>query len=306
MKSAGPVRSSLRRALCTLVVAALVVATLPGTSRSEPPSKKKVPPLAGVTYDFEYDGKDIGRPERAWLGRAFVHTKAAADPSRPLPILVFIHGLNSELIRYRWMGGGNEGDVRRIVSDLIERGDVPPMIVAAPSTIMPAAATVARTSWPAFDLDNFLALTAQKLKGVATIDPQRVIVAGHSGGGCNAKGGLATAVHAKAPVRAALAIDTCMEPDFAGELARARPATHVVVSWQTVTWNKRPIARFKSRFNSDVANAAAPGPGILRELDESRPTEPSPHDAMVGLTLKKWLPKLIAGARGPAGAAAPP
>jgi hypothetical protein len=300
MKSASTPGSRLRRALsgAALLATALVVAALPGTSQGEP--KKKPAPLAGATYDYEYDGKDIGHPERAWLGRAYVHPKAAADPEKPLPILVFIHGLNTELIRYRWMGGGNEGDVRRIVGDLIDRGDLPPVIVAAPSTIMPAAATVARTSWPAFDLDNFLALTAQKLKGVATIDPQRVIVAGHSGGGCNAKGGLATAVHARAPVRAALAIDTCMEPDFAAELARARPTTHVIVSWQTLSWSKRPISRFKSRFTSELASAAAPGPGILRELDETRPTEPSPHDAMVGLTLKKWLPKLVGG-----GAAAP-
>jgi len=260
----------------------------PRRRRPEPP-----PPLDGATYDYALDPRDAGGAERSYLGRAFVHRLAAADPARPRPLLVFLHGINAELIRYRWMGGGNEGDVRRIASELMETGAAPPFLVAAPSAVVPVATAVARTSWPRFDLDRFIDLTAERLRGVAVIDRARVIVAGHSGGGCNAAGGIATAVQAAAtPVHAALVIDVCMDPDVAVPLARARPTTHVVVAWQTLSWAKRPFRDFERAFRRELADHP-PAPGVLRELEHLRPTAPMPHDAMVPLTLRRWLPSLL-------------
>jgi hypothetical protein len=263
-------------------------AKTPSKSKKKPAPK----PLDGSTVDYAYDARDIGRPERAWLGRAFVHSRAAASPSAPLPLVVFIHGLNTDRIKYRWMGGGNEGDVRRIVADLIEEGRIPPVIVAAPSSIIPAAIANASTSWPSLDLDRFLDLTAESLAGVATIDRSRVIVAGHSGAGCNPTGGLPAALKGKTRPLAALSIDTCMGPSIAAELARAHPSTHVIVTWQTLTWAKRPIGDFKATFLREVEKAP-PNPGVFRELEATRPTEPMPHDAMVPHTFRTWLPKLL-------------
>ncbi|WP_437998120.1 hypothetical protein WMF26_47485 [Sorangium sp. So ce185] len=264
-------------------------------------------PLDGATYDYErppasgaveqgaaHAGAPAGAvpPEQRWLGRAFVHRLAAAEPARPLPILVFLHGTNAAQIKYRWMGGGQEGDVRRIAAQLMEAGQIPPILVAAPSAVLPAAVAVARTSWPAFDLDAFLDATAARLRGVATIDRTRVIVAGHSGGGCNREGGVATAVRASIPVHAALVIDTCMDVDIALPLSQSPPATHVVVSWQTMSWAKRPIADFRRAFQRGV-EARPAAPGVLRELEQLQPTEPMPHDAMVPLVLRRWLPPLL-------------
>ena len=256
-------------------------------------SKKKAPPapLDGTTVDYAYDGKDIGHTERAWLGRAFVHKKAAADPEKALPLLVFVHGLNTELIKYRWFGGGNEGDVRRIVQELIEAGQVPPMIVAAPSTVTPQNAVVAATSWMGFDLDHFVAKTEEALKGKAKIDKTKILVAGHSGGGCNIKGGIATALKAK-NLHTVMSIDTCMGTDLATALAQAKRSTNVVVSWQAITWQTRPLKDFRTVFEREVKKTPADS-GILRALDFMTPTIPSPHDAMVSLTLKKYLPMLL-------------
>src|SRR5580700_9346210 len=83
---------------------------VPGAAKARKPDPPK--PLDGTTFDYAYDGRDEGHAERSWLGRAFVHTRAAATPSTALPLLVFIHGMNTEKIKYRWMGGGQEGDVR--------------------------------------------------------------------------------------------------------------------------------------------------------------------------------------------------
>ena len=38
---------------------------------------------------------------------------------------------------------------------------------------------------------------------------------------------------------------------------------------------------------------APPPSGVLRELDYQQPAVPGVHDAMVWITLKKWLPRLL-------------
>lgn len=291
-----------RSILVVLVAAALAIAAPPegragekAAAAAKPAGKgkkpAKPPPLDGTTFDYAYDGKDVGHTERAWLGRAFVHKKAAVDPNKALPLLVFVHGINSELIKYRWNGGGNEGDVRRIVAEMIEAGQVPPMLVAAPSSVVPKNIMVATTSWMGFDLDHFVDKTATILKGSATIDRTKIIVAGHSGGGCNVKGGIATAIKAK-NVHSALVIDTCMGTDLASALAQARKSLNVVVTWQQSTWNKRPLNDFRKVFEREVKKAPA-DTGVLRTLDLMTPKEGMPHDAMVPLTLKKYLPLLL-------------
>jgi hypothetical protein len=251
------------------------------------------PPLEGTSYDYDYDGRDVGHPERRWMGRAFVHKKAAALTGQALPVLVFLHGNNGDAIKYRWMGGGAEGDVRRIAAELMEAGAVAPMVVAAPSSIDPYTMTNAGASWPSFDLDLFLDRTEERLGAAAVLDRGRVVVAAHSGGGCNIHGGLNSAAHAKrTPVLAAMSIDTCMLLDLATALAHLKPTTHVIVSWQQVSWPEREFGAFKAVFLKEVKKAP-PNPGVLRELDYQEPGVPAPHDALVGTSLKKWLPHLF-------------
>lgn len=258
------------------------------TAKPPPP-----PPLDGTSYEYAYDGVDVGHKERAWLGRAFVHSSIATVTEKPAPIVVFLHGMNTDLIKYRWMGGGQEGDVRRIVAELMEAGSIVPMIVAAPSSIDPVTVSNAALLWPAFDLDGFLDRTAARLAGIATIDRSRVVVVGHSGAGCNIRGGLATALRAKTVPFAELVIDTCMATDFAKTLAHAPPATNVVVSWQSISWEDRYFDDFRHLFKRELKKATPPLPGVLRELDYVQPKQASPHDAMVGLTLRSWLPRLL-------------
>lgn len=285
-------RAAYLPSLLRIVLLGVLVAIVGAPTISEAAPPVKPAPLAGKSVDYAYDGKDVGDPSRAWLGRAYVHPEIAAAPKAPRPLLVFLHGLNTELIKYRWMGGGNEGDVRRFVDELVDADAVEPFILAAPSSVVPSAVGVARTSWPEFDLDGFVQRTEAALAGTATIDRSRIVVAGHSGGGCNDRGGLGRVAQSKLSVHAALAIDVCMDPSFATALAKVRPTTHVVVAYQLLTWSKRPVSAFVRRFQSEVAKAP-PSTGVLREIVEERPREPMPHDAMVGLTLRRWLPKLL-------------
>jgi hypothetical protein len=290
------------RARAALVGAALLLGAGAGDA-APPAAKARRPdpgrpdlsaPLAGTTYDYAWDGAASGHPERSWLGRAYVPPEVARAASRPTPVLVFLHGLNRELIAYRWMGGGREGDVRRIVQDLIDRKLIEPTLVVAPSSIMRAAVTNAETSWPAFDLDTFLAETRAALKGRATIDETRVIVAGHSGAGCNDKGGLATiAASAKPSLVALLSIDTCMGLGLAQKLKQVDAATAVVVTYQAQTWTKRPFTDFKRAFRVVRPGSVDAGPAPVREVELIQPREAFPHDALVHLSLERWLPRWL-------------
>ncbi len=245
--------------------------------------------LPGRTYDYHWDGKDRGHPERAWWGRAYLPNKAVGA-EEPLPLVVFLHGLNKTLIKHRWMGGGTEGDVRAIVGAMVDDGRLPPLIVAAPSSIIESQVAKG-ASWNHFDLEHFLERTDERLDGLAKIDPSRVVVAGHSGAGCSEHGGLATAHRSRRPVWALLAIDTCMAGAFAKTLTeKTAPNTHVIVGYQRLAW-ERPFAEFERLFQKG-AQRHPPADGVLRALDLQQP-DAAPHDATVGLTFERWLPKLL-------------
>jgi hypothetical protein len=252
--------------------------------------------LPGKTIDYAYDGKDVASPRLAWLGRAYVPPETA-KAAGPVPLVVFLHGLNAALIKHRWMGGGSEGDVRAIVGDLVARGAVAPVVVAGPSSIVASEVTFG-ASWRHFALDNFLTRTSAALQGVVTIDTGRIVVAGHSGAGCSPAGGLETLGQSTARLLAVLSIDTCMTGSLAESLARSDPRTHVVVGYQTITWSNRGFDLFRQVFEREVANHPA-APGVLREIDRQRPAQ-APHDATVALTLARWLPRILPPASPPA------
>lgn len=260
------------------------------SSSSAAPSAGAPAALPGKTIDFAYDGADVKNPKAAYVGRAFVHDRVLArGPAAKAPLVVFLHGLNKELIPHRWMGGGNEGDVRRIVAELVDRGAIEPPILAGPGSVVPEAVSRG-ASFVAFDLDRFVELTRDALSGTATIDERRIVVAGHSGAGCSAKGGLASVPHVHRTPLAVLAIDTCMPGALAEALGRAPPRTHVVVTWQTASWS-REFEHFRRVFGAS-AKEHPPAEGTLRELDHL-PARPRAHDATVAQTFDKWLPRIL-------------
>lgn len=252
-------------------------------------------PIArGRTVDYPYDAADVGDRTRAYEGRAFVPAEAA-NASRPLPLVVFLHGLNRALIPHRWMGGGDEGDVRRIVGEMVARGALPPLVLAGPGSVHPAAVS-GGASFPVFDADRFLELTEAALAGVAGIDRSRIVVTGHSGAGCSATGGLVAAARARTRPLAVVSIDTCMPVPLAEALAGGPAEMHAVVTWQTASW-KRDFASFQRAFARAKEKQPA-GPGVLRELD-ALPALPRAHDATVAQTFEKWLPRLLPPAAQP-------
>lgn len=242
----------------------------------------------GVTIDFEYDGREDGDRARAYSGRVFLH-RSVYESAGPVPLVVFFHGLNRDLIPHRWMGGGNEGDVREILSDLLDAGAIPPVVLAGPGSVQKPAVSFG-ASFPTFDFDGFVRRTVAALPSGIPLDRSRVVVLGHSGAGCSARGGIVSALDGVQPVHAIVSIDTCMPGSLARALGAAPPETHVVVTWQTATWD-RELGHFRDVFEASVAKSP-PKAGFLRELDQL-PNLPRSHDATVKQTFDKWLPRLL-------------
>jgi hypothetical protein len=213
----------------------------------------------------------------------------ALSSESAVPLIVFLHGLNKELIPHRWMGGGTEGDVRKIAGDLMSRGALPAAVIAGPGSVV-ASAVSQGASFAAFDFDHFVELTEQALAGIVRLDRARIVVTGHSGAGCSASGGLVAAARAKTRPLGVVSIDTCMPRPLAEALGGAPPDTHVVVTWQTAGW-ARGFDTFRTVFKREVARHP-PSPSVLRELDVLPPL-PRAHDATVAQTFEKWLPRIL-------------
>jgi hypothetical protein len=290
-----PPASDPRSTSASVSVAPAPPSAAPAGASAPPPSVPERPPWVppadgkrGVTIDFEYDGKEDGDRARAYTGRVFL-PRAVFESTGAVPLVVFFHGLNRDLIPHRWMGGGNEGDVREILSDLLEAGQLPPVILAGPGSVQKPAVSFG-ASFPTFDFDGFVRRTVAALPPGIPIDRARIIVLGHSGAGCSARGGIVSALDAAQPVHAIVSIDTCMPGSLAKALGTAPPETHVVVTWQTASWD-REFGHFRSVFEAGVAKAP-PKAGVLRELDQL-PNLPRSHDATVKQTFDKWLPRLL-------------
>lgn len=253
------VSSALDRATAA-APAAEPSATAPAAEREPEPYPPDASGLRGRTIDVAYDGKDVKGPGRAYTTRIFLHDEALRT-RRPMPLVVFMHGLNRDLIPHRWMGGGNEGDVRRIVSELIDAGKIPPVILAGPGSIERAAVS-GGSSFPVFDFDKLLDQIEQGAAPHASFDRKRVIVTGHSGAGCSDQGGIIAATRTREPVLAIVSIDTCMPGALATALGNATPSTHVIVTWQ-IAWD-RPFTHFEKVFRKEVA-AHPPNQGVQRE-----------------------------------------
>jgi len=286
-RAASPLRFT--RAVALLLAAAALASS---TAVAGEPYRERVAarPTEGASYDYPWDGSVSGHPERSWTGRAWVHPSIAADAEQPRPLVVFLHGLNAERMPHRWLGDGNEGDVRRIVQDLIDQGAIVPALVAGPGSVDRSVVENVFSLWGGFDLDAFLDTTREALRGRATIDARRVIVVGHSGAGCTDKGGIVSVLRAKVPPLAVISIDTCMSPVVALALRKAPPETSIIVTWQEQSWTDRPFDDFKSVW-AQPSGTATKRPHAV--LDRLHVREAWSHDATVHLTLEKWLPRLL-------------
>jgi hypothetical protein len=262
----------LRRLTCAL---SLVAGAL-GLLRSAPAEAKTLyfpHQDARFLYRFQRNGGAAVVPE-------------GASPEQPLPLVVFLHGTNTSSETHMWLGGGGK-DLRPLVKRLIDGGQVKPFVLAAPSQTKNAG--LAATVWQGFDLNSFVDDVVHATDGVTTIDRARIVLAGHSGAGCNPRGGLAADFwSAGVPLPLALvSIDPCLDRKMGGAFARRPTEVPLLLWWQPAIWVRQP-AKFEAALCLDKPEDRV---DRLRELP---PMGANPHEAILPVAFESAVRELFA------------
>lgn len=205
--------------------------------------------------------------------------------NQPLLVVVFLHGTNPTSETHMWLGGGGR-DLRPLVKRLIDSGQVEPFVFAAPSQSKNAG--LAATVWQDFDLNAFVEDVARATEGKARIDRKGVVLAGHSGAGCNPRGGLASDFwSAGAPLPLALvSIDPCLDRKLGEAFARRPSQVPLLLWWQPAIWVRQPT-KFEAALRRDKPEQRV---DRIRELP---PTGPNPHEAILPVALEAALRELF-------------
>ena len=216
-------------------------------------------------------------------GAAVLPTNVGADEA--LPLVVFLHGTNPLSEPHMWLGGGGK-DLRPLVKRLIDSGQVKPFVLAAPSQTKNAG--LAATVWRGFDLNAFVEDVVRATDGQVKIDRTRVVLAGHSGAGCNPNGGLATDFwSAGVPLPLALvSIDPCLDRKMGGAFARRPTEVPLLLWWQPAIWVRHP-ARFAAALAHDKPEQRV---DRVRELP---PMGSNPHEAILPVAFESALRELF-------------
>ena len=234
-------------------------------------------PAAGKSIDFEFHDEEYLLPRQHGGGRAYVPKQVTGDD--PVPLVVFLHGVNRRNRLHMWLGSG-PADLRARLDRSIARGDLPPAVLAAPSQTRDALWP--GTLWTGIDLAEFVAATERAVAGRARISRDQVIVAGHSGAGCNLEGGLlkiAADRGAISPI-GIVALDTCLDAEVGQALAQASESTRIAAYWQSVIW-RRKVVDFAIGFGL-VRQEYPPGNDWFEHVDAKGRW---PHDALVAPSL---------------------
>ncbi len=241
------------------------------------------PPVTAKTLYFPHqDGHFLYRFQRN--GGAVVLPESTS-PDAPLPLVVFLHGTNPTSEPHMWLGGGGK-DLRPLVKRLIDSGQVKPFVLAAPSQTKNAG--LAATVWKGFDLNGFVDDVVKATDGRVNIDRTRVVLAGHSGAGCNPSGGLAADFwSAGVPLPLALvSIDPCLDRKMGGAFARRPTEVPLLLWWQPAIWVRQP-AKFEAALARDKPEERV---DRLRELP---PMGPNPHEAILPVAFESAMRELF-------------
>ncbi len=266
-------RSAAKTIIATLVSSAIAAFSDPAFAEED---------HARTVY-FDYNDARSLWPGQRRGGMAFV--PSTVEPTEPVPLLVFLHGVNPTGVLHSWLGGG-QWDLRDQLEQLAVRTKAR-FVVTAPSQTRQA--TACSSLWQGFDLEGLISSTSLALASEASIDSTRVYVVGHSGAGCNLDGGLLSAVapHGSVVPRGILAIDTCLDQEVGSRFARRSPETRLWVTWQDISWKRSP-----DEFRDAVEREQPADAWFRMEILETNPRDP--HNGIVMPSLQRMIEEWVA------------
>ncbi len=259
-----------------------------GSETPTEPAPAPLPPAApsGTTVTFAFDQERLVRDPQIPGGLAYLTVGATREA--PRPVVVFLHGMNAYGEMH--MSVSRPNDLRIVLDGLVVSGRIAPVVLAAPSHNKKSWA--AKMMWPDFDVRAFLDATEAALGGVR-LDRQRVVVVGHSGGGCNPDGGILGKGVTRASPLAVLAVDTCLKDPLLPSYLALAAAAPLRFYWQPA-W-KRPL----------LEDLAATCEGCRVEEIPDLPIKTA-HSAILPAALERALPELLPPPAPPLGEAEPP
>ncbi|NOU30358.1 MAG: alpha/beta fold hydrolase [Polyangiaceae bacterium] len=232
--------------------------------------------IEGESVAYRFDQKRYVYSRQAAGSLAYVPSNVEAGAT--VPVVVFFHGLNPDEKLHPELDG-SAFDLRRLVDALVREGKVAPFVLAAPTHSRLATGT--RAMWHDFDLDRFLTTTQAAIGARATLDRSRVVLVGHSGGGCNPDAGI---LAPNVAVHSILAVDTCLDTDVSQRLLSLAQRTDVRFYYQR-GW-RRPF----DAFEDACRGAAHCGAQEIGDLGTN------PHREILGEALRVALPKVLPAA----------
>jgi hypothetical protein len=247
-----------------LLYALLAVSTFETTAR------------AAETVYFPHRDAEYLRERQHDAGAAFL--TSGVEAKQKTPVLVLLHGVNMSGDLHIWFGGARR-DVRQSVESVVRAGGVRPFIVAGPSQTR--SASTPQTLWSKFDLGQFVQDLQHAVAGRAEIDEDAIVLAGHSGAGCNTNGGIAAYPNRENDLRprAIVAIDPCLSSSMGSSLAQQPTNVPIWVLWQSQVWPRNVQPWRTAWFDSSSTE---------RELRIDRIVPvgaENPHDAIVPMAI---------------------
>ncbi len=240
----------------------------------------------GQVIRFSFHDTKLLRREHRLGATAFISGLPNSDT--PLPLVVFLHGLNPSGILYRWFGAASDVNLTDVASRLISGKQTAPFVLAGLSQTRQAAHS--GQLWPDFDLNEFVGAVEREINNKVVIDRTRVVLMAHSAAGCNVRGGALGAVVRETSLapRDLVLIDTCMNSSAARNLQRAAPRTRLWLRWQGMSW-KRDVGTFQRDLELGLSRRGH-APASMAEM---HPVGRNPHDAVVIEAFWGLLPALL-------------
>jgi hypothetical protein len=238
-----------------------------------------LPPPREVEFPFD-DARRLN-PGETHAGKAW-RSPGLANDGRAAPLVVFVHGIIFDGQRHHWLTTDRNGpwDARPFMTDLVEHGAIPPLVVAVPSQTRDAHDP--SKLFVGLDFDAFVDAVDRAIAPHQRVDRGRVIVVGNSAAACDPDNAALAATRARTfTPRALLAVDGCMAASAARALSAAKH--DVIVTYQEDVWPERPFAEFRKAFLADPQHV----------LERITVKSPNPHLALVEETVRRYLPKLL-------------
>lgn len=220
---------------------------------------------------------------KVWRSRGLPYDGGA------VPLVIFVHGIVFDGLRHHWLTVDPAGpwDARPFLANLVDAGEIAPMIAAVPSQTRDA--TDPGHLFVDLDFDRFVDAVEKAIAPHQRVDRTRIVVVGHSGAACDPNASFTTLRAKSFTTRAFFAIDGCMTASSARTLVSSN-ARDVFVVYQETIWNERPFAEFRATWTEELEHHWPRGQRVLERIE---PISENAHLALVELTMRRWLPLVL-------------